>query len=62
MPVGITLARSADGTSTVGFARYPEALARKMKSAQKVIVELTFYQEGTRQFIFETDELEWPHF
>lgn len=58
----LTLARSADGTATVAFARYPDALSRKFRNSSKVVVELTFYQEGARQFIFETDGLEWPHF
>lgn len=58
----LTLVRSADNNSTVGFARYPEAIARKAKNADEIVVELTFYQEGSRQFLFNTKNLQWEHF
>ncbi|RKF23092.1 zinc ribbon domain-containing protein [Altericroceibacterium spongiae] len=58
----LTLARSADNDSTIGFARYPEAIARKIKSADKVAVELSFYREGSRQFFFNTTNLQWDRF
>lgn len=58
----LTLARSADNSSTVAFARYPEAIANKILASDEVVVELTFYREGTRQFFFETSNLEWDRF
>lgn len=47
--------------STVVFAKFGSAIAKKLKSSKKVVVEMTFYQEGSRQFVFETSGLEWPH-
>jgi hypothetical protein len=58
----LTLNESADNNSAVVFARYPDSIARKIKSSKRVIVEMMFYQEGTRQFTFETEGLEWDHF
>ncbi|MBX7458310.1 hypothetical protein K3152_08640 [Qipengyuania sp. 1NDH17] len=58
-PERLSLNRSADGDSTVVFAQYPAAIIRKLKSSEKVIVELPFYREGNRQFKFDTAGLEW---
>lgn len=55
----LTLSRPEDHDSETLFATYPDGLIRKLKGSQKVIVELPFYQEGNRQFTFETAGLQW---
>ena len=57
----LTLVPPEDRDSTMLFAKYGDAIIRKLKNADRVIVELQFYQEGNRQFIFETAGLEWEH-
>lgn len=57
----LTLAPSSDGDSKILFAKYPEAIIRKLKASDNAIVELQFYQEGNRQFKFDTANLEWEH-
>ena len=57
----LTLATPADHDSKVLFARYGDAIINKLKAADKAIVELQFYQEGNRQFTFNTKGLEWEH-
>lgn len=58
-PEKLSLNTSADHDSKVLFAKYPDAIIKKLKSSSKVIVELPFYQEGNRQFTFATRGLEW---
>jgi hypothetical protein len=56
----LTLSSPADHSSDVLFATYDQALVRKLKSSDRTIVELPFYQAGNRQFVFDTRGLEWP--
>lgn len=56
----ISLNESADYDSETLFAASASGVIRKLKGAEKVIVELPFYQEGNRQFTFKTRGLEWP--
>ena len=56
----LTLSTPADHSSDVLFATYHGAIIRKLKGSDKTIVELPFYQEGNRQFIFETRGFTWP--
>lgn len=58
-PEQLSLNNPADHDPKVLFAKYPDAIIKKLKSSSKVIVELPFYQEGNRQFTFETRNLEW---
>lgn len=58
---GLTLVPPEDRDATVLFARYPEAIIRKLKSSERTVVELQFYQNGNRQFIFDSAGLEWDH-
>lgn len=55
----LSLKPPADHDSKTLFAKYPAAIIRKLKNSEDVIVELPFYQEGNRQFKFETAGLEW---
>lgn len=57
----LTLVEPSDHSSDVLFAKYGDAIIRKIKASKKVIVELTFYQEGSRQFTFNTEGLKWDH-
>lgn len=56
----LTLTTPADHSSDVLFATYGDAIIRKLKNSDRTIVELPFYQEGNRQFVFDTTNLEWP--
>ena len=56
----ISLNESADYDSETLFAASASGVIKKLKGAEKVIVELPFYQEGNRQFTFKTRGLEWP--
>jgi hypothetical protein len=56
----ISLTEPADYDSQSLFASNGPSIISKLKSADKVIVELPFYQEGNRQFTFETKGLSWP--
>lgn len=57
---GITLNRPADHSSDTLFVSGAASVISKLKKADKVIVELPFYQEGNRQFTFRTKGLVWP--
>lgn len=57
---GLTLTTPDDHSSDILFATYGEAIIRKLKQSDRTIVELPFFQEGNRQFTFDTSELEWP--
>ena len=59
-PEHLSLAEPGDYDSETLFASNGPAVINKLKSADKVIVELPFYQEGDRQFTFETKGLKWP--
>lgn len=57
----LTLVPPEDRDSTTLFAKYGPAIIRKLKASDKVIVELQFYREGNRQFVFDTSGLVWEH-
>jgi hypothetical protein len=59
-PERLSLNESADNESSVVFAQYPEAVLRKLRDSDRVIVELPFFQNGNRQFTFDTRGLDWP--
>jgi hypothetical protein len=56
----LSLSEPADYSSDALFAAYGEAIIQKLKSSKKTIVELPFYQEGNRQFVFNTKGFVWP--
>lgn len=59
-PERISLTTPADYDSKTLFADSGPAVIAKLRSADRVIVELPFYQEGNRQFTFATKGLTWP--
>lgn len=56
----LTLVPPEDHDSKTLFAKYGPTIIRKLKDSDQVVVELPFYQEGNRQFTFETAGLTWP--
>ena len=56
----ISLTEPADYDSETLFAASGANVIQKLKSADKVIVELPFFQEGNHQFTFKTHGLKWP--
>lgn len=59
-PVRLRLKESADYNPKTLFASDGLGVINKLKSAQKVVVELPFYQEGDRQFTYNTAGFAWP--
>ena len=59
-PERISLNEPADYDSETLFAASGQSVIKKLKNADKVIVELPFYQEGNQQFTFKTHGLVWP--
>lgn len=60
-PESLTLVPPEDHDSKTLFAKYAGGITKKLKAADKVVVELQFYQEGNRQFTFNSSGLEWKH-
>lgn len=58
---GLTLVPPEDHNSEVLFSKYPEAIIKKIRGSDRMVVEIGFYQNGNRQFIFDTKGLEWDH-
>ena len=60
-PQTITLGEPSDYSSDTLFVTSSPSVISHLQKAKKVIVELPFYQEGNRQFTFETKApLVWP--
>jgi hypothetical protein len=59
-PQSISLGEPDDHSSDTLFATNGSSVIEHLKKAKRVIVELPFYQEGNRQFTFETKGLNWP--
>lgn len=60
-PRHLTLRAAGDGSSDTLFVSGPAAIIKSLESAKKVIVELSFFQSGDRQFTFTSAKgLEWP--
>lgn len=47
---------SNDGSSDVVYLMFPEGFIEKCKQAKDILLELPFYEEGTRQFKFHVDK------
>lgn len=56
----LSLSEPDDNSSDVLFATYGAGIIGKLKAAKRTVVELPFYQEGDRQFVFQTKGLIWP--
>lgn len=59
-PQPISLAEPEDNSSDLLFASNGSGVIAHLKKAKRVIIELPFYQEGNRQFTFNTNGLNWP--
>lgn len=55
----LTLLRADDNSSKYLFAKYPDAILRKMNLAKKTVVRLTFYRNGSPSFAFGPAPLNW---
>lgn len=55
-----TALKAADGSATVVFSAFPNWALNRLKSANKVIVQMTMFKAGDQVLIFDIDEpLEW---
>lgn len=62
-PQKISLVEAADGDMTTLFLSGKAGnLAAKIKKSKTMMIELSFFQEGSRQFLFQTEGLQWKHF
>lgn len=62
-PQKISLVGAADGDMTTLFLSGKASnLAAKIKKSKTMMIELHFFQEGSRQFLFHTEGLQWKHF
>jgi hypothetical protein len=60
-PQPLSLSEPDDNSSDTLFAADSNQLIDQLKKSKKVIIELPFYEEGYRQFEFETKKtLVWP--
>lgn len=55
----IRLLMPADYNSEQLFVSGAQSLLAQIRRSHRVIIELSFYQEGNRQFTFDTTGLEW---
>lgn len=59
----ITMVESDSHDSDILFIKYPKTannVIKKLKASQKLIIEPKFYQEGSKQFIFELSGFKEP--
>jgi len=59
-PERISLDTPSDYDSKSLFASSGPSIISKLRAADRVVVELPFYQEGNRQFTFNTKGFVWP--
>lgn len=60
-----SMAGADSGSSDIIFVSGSKSIvnfAGQLKKAKKVIVELSFFQTGPKQFTFKTEGLNWKHF
>jgi len=56
-----TMAPSADHSSTVVFAKYPQWAIKRLRKAKKVLIQVPMYQEGNQVLKFDVNKsLIWP--
>ena len=58
-PITFTYNSAADGSSEYIFLNSPTNFLSKLKTAEKLKIECTFFQEGRKQFDFNTAGLKW---
>jgi len=56
----ISLTEPDDNSSDMLFATNGSGVIAHLRKAKRIIIELPFYQEGNRQFMFTTNGLDWP--
>jgi hypothetical protein len=49
-----------DGGSDTLFVMASRSFLTKLKASKKAIIEANFYQDGPKQFTFNTANLHWP--
>jgi hypothetical protein len=60
-PEDLALSEPTDNSADTLFAADGNYVIERLKKAKRVVVELPFYQEGNRQFVFEMKKpLAWP--
>jgi hypothetical protein len=55
----VSASPAADGSSNVIFLNSERSVFSRLKRAEKVVVELTLYQNGSQGVSFKTDGLKW---
>jgi hypothetical protein len=50
---------SADGDTKMAFLNNSQSFIKKIKASKKVMIEVTFFQQGSQIFEFNTEGLKW---
>lgn len=58
-PKTYTTSGSDDNSSDIIFFNSEQAILKRLKRAKKMVVEVSFYQEGSRQIEFDVHDLNW---
>jgi len=56
-----TFVSASDHSSDVAFLKNTSKFLKNLKNSKKVIIEMEFYQQGTRAIEFDTEGLQWNH-
>ncbi|TCN63697.1 hypothetical protein [Acetobacteroides hydrogenigenes] len=60
-PQSFSYSSAADGSSDIIFINSESRLINKLKTAKKIIIETTFYNEGKQKVYFNVEGLDWKH-
>jgi len=60
-PFDVSLIEPADYSTGLIFIDYTSKVLARIKKSNIMIIELPFYQEGNRSFIFDVRKLKWEH-
>lgn len=60
-PFSINFVGTSDGSSNVIFLENTKKLINKFKTSNKFVIEVEFYENGSRQIEFNTKGFKWNH-
>ncbi len=60
-PVTYTATEPSDGSTDALFIGHESTLIKKLKTAQKIIIEAEFYEDGLKTMEFAVKDLKWDH-
>ena len=60
-PMSFTYSSASDGSPDIIFLNSVQKFIKRLKSANKVLIEAEYFNEGNRQFEFNVSNLKWNH-